>query len=106
MASGGFHGWGCGFSVLICASVLWGTKHTKDHEKHETLSRLSLLLASFMVQTFHHPNLPLRQPIQLVHQRVNLPVHGFDLAQVELHAGGDGDGGQIWCREPAKNLAV
>ena len=35
----------------------------------------------------------LRQPIQLVHQRVYLPVGGLDLALVQLLVGGDGGGG-------------
>ena len=47
-------------------------KQAKSHEKHETLSRLSLTFVSFVVQTFHRPNLFPRQPIQLAHQRVNL----------------------------------
>jgi len=30
----------------------------------------------------HHRNLLLRQPIQLIHQRIDLPVRGLDLAAV------------------------
>ena len=44
-------------SASICAAVLWITKQAKNHEKHETLSRLSPPFVSFVVQTLHHPNL-------------------------------------------------
>ena len=64
--------------MSISAAVLWITKQTKDHEKHEPLSRLSLPFVSFVVQTFHHPNLLLRQPVQLIHQRVNLCIESLD----------------------------
>jgi hypothetical protein len=61
-------------STSIFASVLWITKHAKDHEKHETLSRLSPPFVSFVIQTLHHPNLPLRQPIHLIHHLIQLPL--------------------------------
>ncbi len=61
-------------SASICASVLWTTKQAKGHEKHEPLSRLSPPFVSFAVQTLHHPNLPLRQPIHLIYQPIQLPL--------------------------------
>jgi len=51
------------------------------------------VLSASVIQTLHHPNLLLRQPVQLIHQRVNLPVGGLDLPLVELLVSGD-DGGQ------------
>ena len=36
-------------------------------------------------------DLLLRQPIQLIHQRINLPVRGLDLPLVEFLVGGDSE---------------
>jgi len=63
------------YNAYTSASVLWITKRAKNHEKHETFSRLSPPFVSFVVQTLHHPNLLLRQPIQLIHQRVSALDH-------------------------------
>ena len=71
-------------SAQRCFGSRLFANQAKDHEKHETLSRLSppavstSEFASFVVQTIHHPNLLLHQPIQLIHQRANLPVRGLD----------------------------
>ena len=40
-------------------------------------------------------DLVLRQVVQLVHQRVNLAVGGFDLPLVQLLIGGDGGSGEL-----------
>jgi len=54
---------------------------------------------SFFSSKVHSPfddlDLLPRQPIQLVHQPVNLPVGGLDLALVELLVGGNGGGGEL-----------
>lgn len=53
----------------------------------------SLLSAGSVVPPLHDSDLLLGQPIQLVHQRVDLRIGGLDLSLVELFVGGDGGGG-------------
>jgi hypothetical protein len=45
--------------------------------------------------TLNDRDLPLPQPVQLIHQRVYLPVGGLDLPLVEFLAGRGSDGKRI-----------
>ena len=77
---------------VACRRRFWITKTTKGRESRETrdIPFVSFAsFASFVIQTpLHHPNFLLRQPIQPIHQPINLPVGGLDLALVELLVGG------------------
>jgi hypothetical protein len=52
-------------------------------------------LVGSVVPPFHDSDLFLGQPIQLIHQRVDLLIGGLDVALVELLVGGDGGGGHF-----------
>jgi hypothetical protein len=62
----------------------WGDSETRKPRKGTKAAKLplscpSLPFASFVFQTpLHHPNLLFHQPIQLVHQSINLPVRGLE----------------------------
>ena len=54
------------------------------------LAPAKLLSMHSVLRSLHDSDLLLGQPIQLIHQRVDLRVGGLDLALVELLVGGDG----------------
>jgi hypothetical protein len=78
------------------------TKTTKRHESHETEDTPFVPFVPLRVirvsnaPLLHYRNLLLRQPIQLIHQSVNLPVRGLDLPLVELLVGRDSGSGQLF----------
>ncbi len=48
----------------------------------------------FMLGCFHDLDFFLRQPVQFVHQRVNLPIRRLDLVLIHLAVGGGARRGQ------------